>query len=98
MSISDSTLKGKLNEVVGHIKQGIGEAVGNEKLANEGAAERLKGDAQQAWGSVKEGIHDASNERTASAETDAHTARETLADKAHNAKEHISEGIDALRR
>ena len=98
MSISDSTIKGKFNEVIGSVKQGIGEALGNEKLANAGAGEKVKGDAQQAWGSVKEGVHDASSDHNRNVESEAHNARESMADSAHNAKEKIKETIDNLRR
>jgi uncharacterized protein YjbJ (UPF0337 family) len=39
---------GLANEAIGKIKQGLGSAVGSDKLKGEGAAQELKGHAQQA--------------------------------------------------
>ena len=36
-------VEGKFDQVAGKIKQRVGEAVGNQKLANAGAAEQIKG-------------------------------------------------------
>ena len=44
---------GLANEVIGKAKQGIGSAVGSDKLKEEGIAQELKGHAQQAIGDVK---------------------------------------------
>lgn len=100
MSTSDSTIKGKFNEVVGKMKQGVGEAVGSEKMANEGAAEEVKGHAQQAWGSVKEGAADMKAERQADAEArgqaTTHDVREKITSTAQNVKDHIMAGVDDL--
>lgn len=96
MSISDSTIKGKFNEAVGSVKQGFGEAVGNDRIANEGAAEQVKGHAQQAWGSVKEGAADLKADHDAHAAADKHDARESVTSAAENAKAHVQSGVDHL--
>jgi uncharacterized protein YjbJ (UPF0337 family) len=44
---------GLANEVIGKAKQGIGSAVGSDKLKEEGIAQELKGHAQKAIGDVK---------------------------------------------
>ena len=44
---------GLANEVIGKAKQGIGSAVGSDKLKEEGIAQELKGHAQKAMGDVK---------------------------------------------
>jgi uncharacterized protein YjbJ (UPF0337 family) len=97
MSTSESTVKGKFNEVVGKAKQGIGEAVGSDKMANEGAGQQVKGQAQQAWGAVKEGVNDASNDRRPAAETEGHDVREKITSTAQNMKDSVKAGIDNLR-
>ena len=47
-------VEGKFDQVAGKIKQGVGEAVGNQKLANAGAAEQIKGAAKETWGNAKD--------------------------------------------
>jgi uncharacterized protein YjbJ (UPF0337 family) len=89
-TISDSTIKGKYNEVAGKVKQGVGEAVGNHKLANEGTAQQVKGHAQQAWGTVKEAVAD----HKAEGDQKAHDVREKVSSTAQNAKEHIQHAVD----
>lgn len=41
------------NKLAGKVKEGIGEATGNEKLEAEGEAQQLKGSAQDVTGTVK---------------------------------------------
>jgi uncharacterized protein YjbJ (UPF0337 family) len=48
------------NEAAGKIKQGVGKAVGSEKLQGEGAGQ-AKGDAQQLKGDAKNAVKDGVN-------------------------------------
>ena len=98
MSISDSTIKGKFDEAAGKVKQGIGETVNDQSLANSGAAQQVKGHAEQAWGSVKEAFTDKKVEHQPKAEDDAHDVREKVASTAQNVKEHVQAGIDSLKK
>jgi uncharacterized protein YjbJ (UPF0337 family) len=50
MSGSTDKAAGMANEAAGKIKQGVGKAVGSEKLHGEGAGQEAKGDAQQLKG------------------------------------------------
>ena len=93
---SDSTIAGKWNEAAGSVKQSLGETFGNEKLANEGAAEELKGHAQETWGAVKEGASDLKAQNQPKAGSEAHDVREKITSTAANVKEHIEAGIDSL--
>ena len=104
MSTSDSTVKGKWDEVAGKVKQGVGEAVGNENLANKGTAQQVKGHAEQTWGAVKETAHDINTtdadtgeRRPPRTETAGHDVRESIASTAANVKEHIKSGLDDLK-
>lgn len=45
--------KAAANKIAGSVKDGIGEATGNERLEAEGEAQKLKGDVQHVAGSVK---------------------------------------------
>ena len=38
---TEHTLKGKFNEVAGKVKQSLGEATNNDKLANEGTSQQV---------------------------------------------------------
>jgi len=92
-AVSDSTIKGKVNVVAGKVKQGVGEAVGNHNLANEGTAQQIKGHVQQAWGTVKETAADKKAER----QDTMHDVREKMTSTAQNVKEKIQHAVDPMR-
>jgi uncharacterized protein YjbJ (UPF0337 family) len=56
MSSTTDKIKGAANEAIGKAKQGIGEAVGNDRLKGEGIVQEGKGKAQTAVGNAKEGL------------------------------------------
>jgi uncharacterized protein YjbJ (UPF0337 family) len=45
---------GAAKDIAGSAKEGIGKAVGNDRLAAEGAAERVEGKVQKGVGAVKD--------------------------------------------
>ena len=47
-------ISGKVDQVVGKVKQGIGEAIGNQKVANQGVIDQAKGAAKETWGNAKD--------------------------------------------
>lgn len=61
MSSTTDKIKGVSNEAAGHLKQGVGKAVGSEKLRAEGVAQDLNGHAQKAVGDAKSAVKDAAN-------------------------------------
>jgi uncharacterized protein YjbJ (UPF0337 family) len=61
MSGNTDKAVGMANEAAGKIKQGVGKAVGSDKLQGDGAAQELKGDAQQVKGDAKNAVKDAAN-------------------------------------
>ena len=94
--VNDSTAKGKWNEAVGNVKQSVGEAVGNDKMANEGAADQVKGQAQQTWGSVKDGFSTEQDRHEETSEAHAHNARESVVSGAEKLKNSIENGVDHM--
>ena len=54
-------IKGATNEAVGKAKQGIGEAVGSDRMQGDGAGQELKGKGQKAVGDAKEAAKDVAN-------------------------------------
>jgi uncharacterized protein YjbJ (UPF0337 family) len=47
------------NEAIGKAKQGIGSAVGSDRLKSEGVAQEVKGDAQKVTGDAKNAVKNA---------------------------------------
>ncbi len=87
---TENTAKGKYDEVAGKVKQTVGEAVNNDKLANEGTAQQVKGHAEQAWGSVKKVAEDTHEQK-------AHDVRESVTSTARNAKENVEDATSGKR-
>ena len=56
MSGNTDKAGGMANEAAGKIKQGVGKAVGSDKLQGEGAGQEAKGDAQQPEGDAKNAV------------------------------------------
>ena len=54
MSSTTDKAKGYANEAAGKVKQGVGRAVGSDKLQGEGAAQEVKGNVQVGIGKVKD--------------------------------------------
>jgi uncharacterized protein YjbJ (UPF0337 family) len=96
---TENKVKGKFDEVAGKVKQSFGEATHNDQLANKGAAQQVKGHAEQAWGSVKEAANTAvnSDRREASHENTAHDIREKITSTAQNVKNHVQDRAAELR-
>ena len=47
-------VKGAAKDAKGSIKEGVGKATGNDRMAAEGAAERVTGKVQKGVGSLKD--------------------------------------------
>jgi uncharacterized protein YjbJ (UPF0337 family) len=84
-------VKGKTEQVVGKIKQGTGEAIGNDKLANSGVADQVKGAARETWGNVKDAAHSEHQKH-------ANDARNSVVQKTEELKERANENIDKHKR
>jgi uncharacterized protein YjbJ (UPF0337 family) len=98
MSTSDSTIKGKFDEVAGKVKQGLGDTFNDQSLANKGAAQEVKGHGEQAWGSVKEAVRDSKTRHEAEGQKSAHDVRDSVTSTAQNVKEHIKAGVESLKK
>ena len=99
--MNDSKAEGSFNELKGKIKQGVGETFNDQSLANEGAADQVKGHAQQTWGSVKDTAHNLTHSDTAThekleAEHDAHETRNSVTSAFEHAKDSVQHGLDHL--
>ncbi len=90
-------IKGKLQDAIGHVKQGTGEAVGDDKLANEGLADQVKGSARETWGNVKDAASTGSDAAADRSTNTAADTRSTLSEKLHDAKNAINDRIDEFK-
>ena len=54
MSSTTDKVKGAANQAMGKAKQGVGKAVGSQKMKGEGAMQEAKGNLQQAIGKGKD--------------------------------------------
>jgi len=97
--MNKTTASGKFDEIKGKVKQGLGEAMDNDRLANSGAMDQVKGNAKEAWGSTKDAARSAVRDShdTASVSpaddrmrNDKHNLRDSVTSAAKDAK-------DALR-
>jgi uncharacterized protein YjbJ (UPF0337 family) len=91
ISMNSDQVKGKAEQVVGKIKQGTGEALGNDSLANRGVVDQVKGAARETWGNVKDAAHSEHKEH-------ANDARDRVVQKTEELKERANENIDKHKR
>ena len=67
MGATADKVKGVTNEAIGKAKQGVGEAVGSDRLKGEGVIQEVKGKGQKTVGDAKEAAKDAVNKTAAAA-------------------------------
>jgi uncharacterized protein YjbJ (UPF0337 family) len=67
MGATTDKIKGVTNEAVGKAKQGVGEAVGSDRLKGEGVIQEVKGKGQKTVGDAKQATKDAVNKTAAAA-------------------------------
>jgi uncharacterized protein YjbJ (UPF0337 family) len=99
--MNESTVSGKLDQAKGSVKQALGETFNDQTLANEGAADQIKGHVKETWGNVKDTAHNLNHSETATeekihAEHGAHNFREDVTNAAEHLKESIQHGLGHL--
>jgi uncharacterized protein YjbJ (UPF0337 family) len=86
---------GKVEQVVGRAKQGVGEAIGNQNLANSGVADQVKGAARETWGNVKDAAATTANRHEHDAKLQANDARAGIREKVDSVHDAVNDRIDA---
>ncbi len=61
--MDDDRVKGAAKNVGGKIKEGVGKALGDEKMKNEGRADQVGGKVQNTVGGVKDAVRDQDRDR-----------------------------------
>ena len=96
--MNKENVTGKLDQAAGKVKQKVGEAFGDQKLANSGAAQQVKGAAKEAWGNAKDTAAEVGDRARAQGHTateeKAHDIREKITSTAQNVKEKINAKLD----
>ncbi len=106
--MNQQTVEGKFDQVTGKIKQSVGEAVGNQKLANSGTADQIKGAAKESWGHAKDAANAVIDDNRRDARTEgedirthsearANDIREKITTSVKNAKDSIVEKFDEIK-
>ncbi|HMH15958.1 MAG TPA: CsbD family protein [Edaphobacter sp.] len=106
--MNKQTVEGKFDQVAGKVKEKVGEVTGNQKLANAGAAEQIKGAAKETWGKTKDTAAEIRDDKRTEAraegsdlkyraEEKAHDARESVTTTAQNIKDKISDKLDDIK-
>jgi uncharacterized protein YjbJ (UPF0337 family) len=89
--------EGKFDQVAGKVKQRVGEAIGNQKLANAGAAEQVKGAAKETWGHAKDAANAMNKDSQAKAQVKAESLKARAEEKAHDVREKITSSAQNVR-
>ena len=59
--VDENRVQGAWDQTKGSVKKGVGEAIGDQKMQAEGAADKAKGKAESAVGGAKDAARDALN-------------------------------------
>jgi uncharacterized protein YjbJ (UPF0337 family) len=60
--IDDDRTEGSAKQIGGEMKEGAGKLFGDEKMKREGQADQAEGKIQNAWGSAKDEVRDATRD------------------------------------
>lgn len=92
-----NTTEGKFDQFKGKVKQSVGEAIGNDKLANSGTADQVKGAAKEAWGNAQDAVGAASADAHAYAEAHKHDVRAKITSTAQNVKDSVNAKAEDIK-
>ncbi len=95
--MNKDNLGGKMDQVTGKVKEKVGETIGNDRMANEGVADQVKGAAKETWGNAKDAVHESADMHRRETTDRATDARETLTDKVQNVKNKVNDSIEEQR-
>ncbi len=88
--MNKQTVEGKFDQVAGKVKEKVGEVTGNQKLANAGAAEQIKGAAKETWGKTKDAASAIQDDKRAEARAEGSDFKHRAEEKAHEVREHVT--------
>jgi uncharacterized protein YjbJ (UPF0337 family) len=90
-------VSGKFDQTIGKAKEKLGDAVGNQKLANQGVADQVKGAAKETWGNAKDAARTTHDRHVAETKDSARVQRENVSDKVSEMKKKANDKIDDFK-
>ncbi len=87
-------VSGKFDQAIGKVKEKVGDTFGNQKLANEGVADQVKGSAKETWGNVKDAAQTTHDRHTNDAADTAGEHRSSFSEKVTEMKNKVNAKID----
>ncbi len=90
-------VSGRFDQTIGKAKEKVGSAVGNDKLANQGVADQVKGAAKETWGNAKDAARTTHDRHVAETETAAGEDRGRFTDKVAEMKKKANDKIDDFK-
>lgn len=57
----DEELKAKAEQVIGKVKEGAGDATGDERMEAEGKIDQVSGGLKEGWANIKDAARDATS-------------------------------------
>jgi uncharacterized protein YjbJ (UPF0337 family) len=95
--VNKDQVSGKVMQAVGKVKQRGGETLGNEKLADQGVVDQVKGAAKETWGNAKDAAKEVQQKHQNVAADRAHERRNKISQSVQNAKQKANEKIDEFK-
>jgi uncharacterized protein YjbJ (UPF0337 family) len=92
-----NTTEGKFDQLKGKVKQSVGEAIGNDKLANSGTADQVKGAVREAWGNAQDAVGAAAADAHAHAQAHKHDVRAKITSTAQNVKDSVNANAEDIK-
>ncbi len=100
--MNSDQIKGKFEQVVGKVKQSVGEAAGDHETANEGLGDQVKGATRETWGNVKDATNTTTDRPAVTTREEAHDTtadtRNSVSRSVENAKTAINDRIDEFKQ
>jgi uncharacterized protein YjbJ (UPF0337 family) len=109
-----SIAAGKIDQLKGKAKQSLGEAIGDDRLADSGTVDQVTGASKEAWGNAKDALHSITDSVKSCAASDhaepkqryteqqseaaAHDIRARLTSTAQNVKDAITAKTQQIQR
>jgi uncharacterized protein YjbJ (UPF0337 family) len=91
------TAEGQFDQLKGKVKQSVGEAVGDNKLANSGTADQVKGAVKEAWGNTKDAAQAVADSAHAHAQAHGDDVRAKITSTAQNVKDATNEKAEEIK-
>ncbi|GGA76753.1 hypothetical protein GCM10011507_30060 [Edaphobacter acidisoli] len=90
-------ISGKVEQLIGKVKQKAGESTGNQRIANQGVADQIRGSAKETWGHIKDTANEIKETAEAKHQADQDRARDSIASGTQSLKDRIADNLDNIQ-